>query len=89
MTPNACTKHATNLVLLHPSSVLELIRVNLSQQFSVHHAELSGYLATVVEVELLWAVGGATVDGRARDATTWTVSVVFKVQWYLYDKGAR
>ena len=43
----------TDLVLLHPGSIAELLRVDIPQQFTVHHAQLLCNLTATVQVELL------------------------------------
>ena len=62
----------TDLVLLHPCSIAELLWVDIPQQFTVHHAQLLCNLTATVQVELLWQRGGASVDGGRRDTPTGT-----------------
>jgi hypothetical protein len=52
-----------HLVLLHPCSIAEFLRVDLPQQFPVDHTQLLRNLTTTVQVELLRQRGGASMDG--------------------------
>ena len=73
----------TDLVLLHPGSIAELLRVDIPQQFPVHHAQLLCNLTATVQVELLRQRGGATVDGGRGDTPTGAGEGVVKIQGNL------
>ena len=73
----------TDLVLLHPGSIAELLRVDIPQQFTIYHAQLLCNLTATVQVELLRQRGGATVDGGRGDTPTGAGEGVVKIQGNL------
>lgn len=77
----------THLVLLHPCSIAELLRVNIPQQFTVHHTQLLSNFTATVQVELLRQRGGATVDGGRWDTPTGAGEGVIKIQGNLCGGG--
>ena len=73
----------TDLVLLHPRSIAELLWVDIPQQFTVYHAQLLCNLTATVQVELLWQRAGASVDGGRGNTPTGAGEGIIKIQGNL------